>query len=111
MNKREIKGFIAQHAGIVVDEDDPIFAVVAVQIKIQQDYEARLQKIEADLKRENPSAILKDLLRQHESQIQAIFTSGVNWTSDPQTRWTWIFGSLFCAMLLFGLGFILGAMR
>ncbi len=111
MTKREVIGFIAARYGLVIDEDDPIFAVVAVQIALMEDYEKRLQKIEQDLKRESPTEILNARFSEQAATIRSIVANGVNWSSDPQTRWTWVFASLFLAVVLFGLGFVVGVLR
>lgn len=133
MTKREMIGWIAGKYGIVIDEDDPIFAVIGVQIALMEDfekriavltqeYEQRIKRIETGLLAKDPTVVLETALEgirndvrrmteENENKTSLLIENGVKWSSDPTTKAQWWTAAAFCSLLLFSLGFMIGASR
>lgn len=89
---------------------------------IVAEHERRLKEIQSAITTKDPTAILEDSLRESRSQMEALIAksesdmqlvieNGVKWTSDPTTKAQWWAAAAFCSLLLFALGFMLGASR
>jgi hypothetical protein len=97
----------------------------AHEIRLQElmkAHEALLIEIRASINAKDPTTILDKALDQvredvrrmadeSENKVGLVVENGVKWTSDPTTKAQWWAAAAFCSLLLFALGFMLGASR
>lgn len=112
MKAEDVIGHIAAKHGVIIDRDDPIMAVISTILLINAEHEA---KITAVLDRITSSHANQDIATRVERAMGAnvevvrqVVQNGVNWSTDPTTRYQWLFGALVAAIALFGMGFVIG---